>query len=140
MTSNGLHDTGAEWENKRAYRSDDLEGSNELEIALYDDSTDDLEDADDVDDITTEPDDGNYERQIITIDSNDIELTNRGMTFLTTFDTEDTTGVIDSVAIIVVFESDDDDSPEPHLLTTIPIGSAELDDVSGFDVEPTVNR
>jgi len=56
-----LTDLGEEWILETA-----LEGVS-VTIGLYNDSTDSLGDTNDVSDITTEPSDGNYARQSVTL-------------------------------------------------------------------------
>lgn len=97
-----------------------LEGVS-LTVGLYDDSTDSIGDTDDVDDITSEPSDGNYSRQsmtgTLTDTDGDWQIENDGEL---TFDVTDTTGTVDSYFIIANFQADDtsDTEDEDHLVAT----------------------
>ena len=111
-----LHDTGEE------YYQDKLDGET-FDIGLYEDSTDNLQDADDVASITTEPSDGNYTRQAgvsfgSADSSGDWTLTNDAQV---SFDVTNTTGDVDSYFIVVNFDSDDagdGGTAQDHLLAT----------------------
>jgi len=130
-----LHDTGEEWTQKVRYRQD-LIGSRDtqIEVGLYDDSTDSLLDASDVGDITTEPTDGNYARQKPQLDSTDIGLsyTNGNVVadLSVTFDLTNTTGSADSIFVVINFQSDvvkSETSQNDHLLFTAQLGTGSID-------------
>lgn len=111
MTSTGYSDFGEEWAQKNAFRQDTL-GTRDatLEVLLYDDSTDTITDSDDVAAVTTEPTDGNYTRQSITLDSSSVTITQEGGDIraegVVTFDVTDTTGTVDSTMCLIDFQSD----------------------------------
>ena len=136
MVSTGYHNTGEEWAHKLAFRTDEIVRNTTVEVLLYDDSEDNLDDTSDVGDITTEPTDGNYTRQTFELDSEDVELSVvddqlRAETTVT-FDVTDTTGTVDASQTIVEFESDivaEDTEPNPHFLysSLLDFGSADLE-------------
>ena len=139
MVSTGYHNTGEEWAHKLAFRTDEIVRNTTVEVLLYDDSVDNLDDTSDVGDITTEPTDGNYTRQTFELDSADVELSIvndqlRAETTVT-FDVTDTTGTVDATQTIVEFQSDivnAETEANPHFLysATLDFGSADL---SQFD-------
>ena len=139
MVSTGYHNTGEEWAHKLAFRTDEIVRNTTVEVLLYDDSVDNLDDTSDVGDITTEPTDGNYTRQTFELDSADVELSIvndqlRAETTVT-FDVTDTTGTVDATQTIVEFQSDvvnDESEANPHFLysATLDFGTADL---SQFD-------
>ena len=139
MVSTGYHNTGEEWAHKLAFRTDEIVRNTTVEVLLYDDSVDNLDDTSDVGDITTEPTDGNYTRQTFELDSADVELSIvndqlRAETTVT-FDVTDTTGTVDATQTIVEFQSDivnAETEANPHFLysATIDFGTADL---SQFD-------
>ena len=97
-----------------------LEGAT-LTIGLYNDSTDTIADGDDLAAITTEPSDGNYVRQSITV-----ETVNSGGNWTArntssfSFDTTNTTGTVDSYFVVANFQSTEagDGSATDHLIAT----------------------
>ena len=139
MVSTGYHDTGEEWAHKFAFRQDTITRDATVEVLLYDDSVDALDDTSDVGDITTEPTDGNYARQTFTLDGSDVELSvvdgQLRAEATVTFDVTDTTGTVDATQTIVDFQSDivnSETEANPHFLysATLDFGSADL---SQFD-------
>ena len=123
MVSEGYHDVGEEWAQKLAFRQDEITRETTVEVLLYDDDTDALTDADDVGDITTEPTDGDYERQTFTLDSEDVELSVSDGQILAEasvlFDLTDTTGTVNASGTVIEFQSDvfnDEEGENPHLL------------------------
>lgn len=127
MTSTGYHDTGEEWAQKWNYRQDNINRNGSVSIGLYNDGTDSLSDSNDVGDITTEPSDGNYSRQTVSLDGGDVTLTQDGSgnlqaEFTVTFDVTNTTGSVDAWFAVVTFTSDivgTDTGATDHLLTTV---------------------
>ena len=120
MTTQALHDTGEEYaiKNSLAGVSYDLILFNDGELSG---SGDNLSDSSDIGDITTEPTGSGYATQSDTFSAEDIG-TNWGITndSLVSFDTLDSSTTVDSLAIIVNFQSDDtgDGSANDHLLST----------------------
>lgn len=142
MVSTGYHETGAEWAHKFAFRQDTITRDDTIEVLLYDDSTDDLDDSSDVGDITTEPDDGNYARQTFTLDDPDVTLSQEGGQLraeaTVTFDVDGTTGTVDATQTVVDFQSDvvnDETSANPHFLysATLDIGSQDLGNFTSIE-------
>ena len=139
MVSTGYHKTGAEWAHKFAFRQDTITRDDTIEVLLYDDSVDELDDTSDVGDITTEPDDGDYARQTFTLDGEDVDLSlvdgQLRAEATVVFDVTDTTGEVDATQTIVDFQSDivnDESEANPHFLysATLDFGTADL---SQFD-------
>ena len=111
MVSDGLHDTGEEWAWKTSFRQDLITARDtEIEVLLFNDSTDGLTDSSDIGDITTEPNDGNYVRQNVTLDTSDWSLSISSgdirVTGTVTFDVDNTTGTVDAAATVVDLQSD----------------------------------
>jgi len=146
MTANGLHDTGEEWAWKTAYRQDLIVARDtEIEVLLYNDSTDGLTDPSDVDDVTSEPGganggaQGNYTRRPLALDGADLSLEiasgDARVTGTVTFDVTDATGTVDARATVVDLQSDivnSEGSQNPHLLDSAPLDSGSSD-LSGLD-------
>ena len=139
MVSTGYHKTGAEWAHKFAFRQDTITRDDTIEVLLYDDSVDELDDASDVGDITTEPTDGDYARQTFTLDDEDVDLSvvdgQLRAEATVVFDVTDTTAEVDATQTIVDFQSDivnDETEANPHFLysATLDFGTADL---SQFD-------
>lgn len=142
MVSTGYHDVGEEWSQKNSFRQDLITRDTTVEVLLYNDSTDALTDGSDVGDITTEPSDGNYTRQTVTLDSTDVSLSVSGgdvrAEATVTFDTTNTTGTVDASATVVDLQSDvvnAEGAQNPHLLysATLDIGSIDLANFSSVD-------
>ena len=139
MVSSGYHETGAEWAHKFAFRQDTITRDDTIEVLLYDDSVDELDDTSDVGDITTEPDDGDYERQTFTLDDDDVDLSfvdgQLRAEATVVFNVSGTTGEVDATQTFVDFQSDVVNAEEvanPHFLysATLDFGTADL---SQFD-------
>ena len=139
MVSSGYHETGAEWAHKFAFRQDTITRDDTIEVLLYDDSVDELDDTSDVGDITTEPTDGDYARQTFTLDDEDVDLSfvdgQLRAEATVVFNVTDTTGEVDATQTIVDFQSDvvnDESEANPHFLysATLDFGTADL---SQFD-------
>lgn len=136
----GTHDTGEEWKQKTIWRQDNIGtrvGS--VTVGLYDDSTDSLSESDDLAAITTEPNDGNYARQSVSVDSTDVTLSQVSgdidADMSVTFDTTNTTGTVDAVFVVVNFQSDivnSETSANDHLLASTSLGSGS-EDLSNLD-------
>lgn len=148
MTSTGLHDTGEEWTQKVTYRQDLITARDaSIDIGVYDDATDTLTDPSDVGAITTEPTDGNYARQAVTLDSTDVTLSVVGgdleAQFEVTFDVTNTTGTADAWFAVVTFQSDivnAEAAENPHLLAsgTFDGGSVDLANYKDLTVTGTI--
>lgn len=131
-----LHDTGEE------YYQDKLSGET-FDVGLYNDNTDALSDGDDLTAISTEPGDGNYQRQTgqafsSSDASGDWRLSNDSTV---QFDTTNTTGTVDSAFVVVNFAADEPDADgdgtaTDHLLFTASLdgGSVDLSNVDTFDL------
>lgn len=98
-----------------------LDGST-VDVGLYDDSVDNIGDADDLGSITTEPGAGNYLRQDnVLIEQGDfsgdhgVDNSNK-----ITFDVSGTSGEVDSYFFEVTFQAEDtgDSSAQEHLILT----------------------
>jgi len=135
MVSTGYSDVGEEWSQKSTYRQDLITRDTTIEVLLYDDATDSLDDTSDVGDITTEPNDGNYARQTFTLDSTDVSLSVQSGDLraeaTVTFDVDGTTGTVNASGCVVSFQSDvvnSEGSQNPHLIytATLDIGSVDL--------------
>ena len=145
MVSSGLSDWGEEWKQLWKYRQDNITRDTSLEILLFNDSTDSITDSDDVGSVTTEPSDGNYTRQTVTLDSSDVTLTQESgeiqAQIVVTFDVTDTTGTIDSAMALNDFTSTvvgSDGSATTHHIWSANIGSADLANFTG-NFEVTIN-
>ena len=139
MVSSGYHETGAEWAHKFAFRQDTITRDDTIEVLLYDDSVDELDDTSDVGDITTEPDDGDYARQTFTLDDPDVDLSfvdgQLRAEATVVFNVSGTTGEVDATQTVVDFQSDvvnAEEEANPHFLysATLDFGTADL---SQFD-------
>ncbi len=125
MVSTGYTDVGEEWSQKLTWRSDLITRDTTLDVLLYDDSTDALDDASDIGDITTELSGGNYARQTLNLDSSDISLSivndKLRVTGTVTFDLNSTTGTFDAYGLVNDFQSDvvnSETTDNPHLVAT----------------------
>jgi hypothetical protein len=109
-----LTNLGEEYNVKNDWRGTDVT------LLLYNDSSDSLDDTNDLSDVTTEPTDGNYTRQTLTIDSAAVKKINGdwGWELSTTFDVTDTTGDVDSTGGIVTFQAKEtgDSTVNDHLI------------------------
>lgn len=138
MASVGYTNLGEEFKQKTLYRQDQITRDTTLEVLLYDDGVDTLDDTSDVADITTEPSDGNYARQTVTLDGTDVSLSVQNgelrARYEVTFDVTNTTGTIDSVGVVNDFTSDvvnSETAANTHLIYTGTIGSADLANYTG---------
>jgi len=147
MTSTGYHDTGEEWAQKCTYRQDLLVRNTTVSVLLYNDSTNALADADDIAAITTEPTDGNYARQTLSLDATDLSLSVSGgnvqASGTVTFDVTNTTGTVDAYAVVVNYQSDvinSETGANDHLVTSAVIESSGIDltNWEGLDVQVNV--
>lgn len=134
MVSTGYHDTGEEWAQKHAYRQDTINREASVDVLLFDDSTNALTDSSDVGDITTEPTSGNYARESLSLDGNDLSLDVTGGNVRiqggVSFDVTDTTATIDAYAIVVNFQSDvvnSEGGANDHLLFSAILDEGEAD-------------
>jgi len=148
MVTVGYSNLGEEWAQKNAFDRRDLDRNTSVRVLLYDDSVDELDDTSDVGDITTEPTDGNYERQSIDLDSDDFSLTiEDGLLRVegdVTFDVDGTTGTINATAVVSDFQStvvNDETEAEEHLLysSTIDIGSQDLEAFTSLTAFPRLD-
>lgn len=121
-----LVDTGEEFNKKYIFEGSVTKPAN-LQVGLYDDSTDGIADADDVGAITTEPTDGNYVRQDVAFDGTGFTAAQPGgagtpwqasTANSVTFDTTDTTGTVDHYFVVVSFQAEGEDSANNHLYWT----------------------
>lgn len=125
MASAGYTNVGEEWAQKWSFRQDTLSRDTSLEVLLYDDSTDTLSDSSDVGDVGTEPSDGNYARQTVTLDGADVTISQESGDIraeaTVTFDVTDSTGTVDAWGVLNDFQSDivnSDGSATTHLIST----------------------
>lgn len=142
MVSTGYSNVGEEWAHKLAFRQDQITRDTTLEVLLYDDSTDSLDDTSDIGDVTTEPNDGNYARQTVTLDSADVSLSvssgDLRAEYTVTFDVTNTTGTVDASGVVTDFQSDvvnSESSQNSHLITTstLDIGSQDLSNFNNLE-------
>ena len=125
MVSTGYTDVGEEWSQKLTWRSDLVTRDTTIDVLLYDDATDALDDTSDIADITTELSGGSYVRQTLNLDSSDITLSvnngNLRVVGTVTFDLNGTTGTFDAYGLLVDFQSDivnSETGQNPHLVAT----------------------
>lgn len=143
MVSTGYTNVGEEFAQKWAFRQDQITRDTTLPVLMYDDSTDSLSDSSDVGDISTEPNDGNYSRQTVTLDGSDVSLSvangDLQASATVTFDVTDTTGTVDAWGILNDFSSDvvnSETGANTHLIATgsFAQGSRDLDNFNSLDV------
>jgi len=119
-----LHDTGEEFIMDVVFRSGTLTKPTNVNVGLFNDSTDALSDGSNVSDITTEPSGGAYARQLATLDGSDFTNTDSGGDWQTTiadqtFDTSDSNQDVDAYFITVSFAADDEGgTDQQHLFWT----------------------
>ena len=121
--ANELFQTGEEFVIRSSVQDSDLSFDMDLEISLYDDTTDGLVDDSDPADVTTEPTGDGYARDTITLDSAEIttELNDDGNFQFEfedqVFDVEDSTQDVNAYVVFVYFESEvaDDTEISEHL-------------------------
>lgn len=139
--TNGIHNTGKEFMMDYIFGNESSVAS--VESGLYNDTVDDLSEASDLSDITTEPSGASYARQSASFGTN---FTNSfdGQNWESkmdnvTFDLSDSTQELDSVFIIVNFDSDyagDAGTPQDHLWFTRSLSQTILS--SGVSSQRTV--
>lgn len=142
MAVNGTHDVGEEFKQKSIYRADLLTRPGSVEVLLYNDATDNLSESSDVGDITTEPTEGNYARQTVSLDTTDLSLSVDGSGDLqadgsVTFDTLDTGDTVDGYALVVSFQSDvvnSETGSNPHILASATFGTTDLSNFSDVTI------
>jgi len=143
MVSTGYTNVGEEWSQKSSWRQDLITRDTTLEILVFDDSTDATSDTSDIGDITTEPTDGNYTRQTLTLDSADVSLSVEGgdlrASGTVTFDMDGTTGTASAWGAVVDFQSDvvnSETGQNPHLISTATFdaGSQDLSNFTSLEV------
>ena len=121
--ANELFQTGEEFVIRSSIQDSSLNFDADLEISLYNDSTDGLTDDSGSEDVTTEPTGDGYARDTITLDSAEIstELNADGNFQFEfedqVFDVEDSTQDVNAYVVFVNFESDvaDDTEINEHL-------------------------
>lgn len=125
MVSTGYTDFGEEWSQKLTWRSDLITRDSSIDMLLYEDAQDQLDDTSDVGDITTELSGGGYTREALQLDTPDITLNqtfgNMRVRGTATFDLTGTTGTFDAYGLVVEFTSDvigNDTNPTEHLVAT----------------------
>lgn len=107
-----LFQTGEEFFIKRTYRTDLVDPDVDLEVSLYNQSTDELEDDSPSSDVTTEPVGSLFERQTVSMDSVEIEVElNSNGNYQAefeeqVFDVSDSTQDVDAFVVFVYYESD----------------------------------
>jgi len=148
MVSTGYHDTGEEWAQKSTYRQDNIVTRDNVDILLYDDSTDSLSDSDDIGAITTEPTSGNYTRQTETLDTSAFSLSVSGgdtrVTVNTSFDVTNTTETVDALAVVVDLQSDvvnSETGQNPHLVVSSLFsgGSRDLSQIDTLNLDERID-
>ncbi|SNZ18183.1 hypothetical protein SAMN06269185_3283 [Natronoarchaeum philippinense] len=135
-----LHTTGEEFERKRIedYNAQSRGLPASADVGLYNDSTDQLADADDVGAITTEPAGAAYSRVSVDFASMAPEETSDPNWQLTlpdvAFDVSDSDQTVDSYFLVVTFTSETagDSGDNPHLYYTGALKREEnLSDIAG---------
>lgn len=118
-----LHIYGEEFFWKLAFTPGEVSRPTNLKVILYDDSTDSLTETSDIGDVGTEPTDGNYQRQDIPFDVNTFTVIEENADAVADmvdviFDVINTTGDVDSWAVLGTFQSDraGDSSANQHIL------------------------
>lgn len=115
--SDQLFRTGEEYVIRSAIQDSTLSVSGNLEVTLFDDSTDSLTDAATPLDISTEP--SGLTRQSVAFDSNEYTLSLSGGNFQAefedqVFDVDANTETIDSYVVFVTFNSDIEGASTPE--------------------------
>lgn len=134
MVSTGYTNVGEEWAQKLSYRTDLITRDTGFDVLLYNDTSDSLSDASDIGDVTTEPTDGNYTRQTLTLDSANFTLSVESGDLraegTVTFDVTNTTGTVDAWGAVVDFQSDvvnSETGQNPHLIATAALDNGDQD-------------
>lgn len=136
------------WLAERAWRDASRDGDY-FEVFLYDDAEDDPGYEATIDDITSEPDDGDYEREQFPWGSGFVEVDEDAQTEVNAefgdaeFDLTDTTGTVDSIGIVAslqyfppmnIDEPDDYEAGEnEEVFVDILVSTAPLDDSYDLD-------
>ena len=144
MTDGNLHDIGEEYFQRQGLNTGDITVTT-ARIGLYlddeDEGGDNLDEADTLNDITTEPSDGEYARTEIQLDSDDIEMDySSGNTIANVreveINTRDATGDVDSWFIVIEFESEiaEDTEPSEHLIMSGRLNVSEPESLDNLNV------
>jgi len=139
-----LHNYGEEYYQKQGLNVGDITATN-CYVGIYlddpDEGGDDLEDSDNIEDITTEPDDGDYERLEVPLDSENIEIITDGENAVAEFenlelDIRDTTGFVDSWFVVIEFESEyaGDTEPSDNLVLSGRFDVAEPEELDDLNI------
>jgi hypothetical protein len=143
MAVNGTHDYGEEWKQKNIFRQDTIGTRNgSLTVGLYNDGTDQLSESSDVGDISSEPSNGEYAAQTLSLDSSDLTLSVDGSGNLqvegtVTFQLLDTGATVDGYFITTTFTSDvvnNESSENEHIIISGTFGDEDLSEYSDIDV------
>lgn len=135
-----LHSTGPEFERK--YIFEDVDVAPSLRIGMYNQSDDNLSVSSDLDDITTEPDDGQYARRLIDLDTDWTIERNADDDWgavmndsNAVFYLDGTTGLVDSYFIICEFDRTGDGELTQHLYWTAALQKTyDLSDYTELDL------
>lgn len=131
-----------EWLAKYAY-SNSVGRPSTFEVLLYDDSVDELGFHDDLTDISSEPDDGNYQRATLSFPGDVmVSMDDRGSSVVpisATFDFQGVTGEVDSVGIAWQAQLEGEGERHPHLMVREQLAEREdLSDRKGqYVVDPS---
>lgn len=139
--ANQLHDYGEEFVVKFLF-TDEVTRPATMDVGLYLDSTDALNDASDSTDITTEPGDGNYGRQSVTLgDTTDMTTVQENGDWRIDindqeFDVTNTTGEVDSYFLVITFTADGDAGDTEHLFWTGSLGGTyDMANYTNFSIQ-----
>jgi hypothetical protein len=142
----GLSDIGEEFLIKSAFRDDIItEGAN-LQVTLYNESTDLLADGDDLGAVTTEPAGSAYARQSVALDTAEITTQlNPNNNFeavlnQVSYDTSDSSQTVDGYLVTANFTSDvaGDSSATEHIILRGTLGtSSDLSQIDTFKASNT---
>jgi len=133
---------GEEAQQKALWATDEITLPGTISMALYDDSTDQLDDTADDPSVLTEPSDGNYGRKTLAIDGSamgdgSITVSASGGDWAAalpalSWDVTDTTGVVDAYVLVMQVQLDGDGSPAAHIITGGSLGQSYT--LDGLDV------
>lgn len=131
--------------------SGDLDRAETIEVGLYHDGYDRLTWYDDLDSVETEPESGEYDRQTFDFGSDEIvaEQIDNGHWQLEfaerILETTDTDAVVDSIFMVIEYESADDDAPTDHLFGAVRLTDGEgnrreehLEDSNALIIRPSI--
>ena len=122
----GLKDKGEEYFNKVVFGG--LSPAISIAIGLFNDSVDSLDDSADVVNITTEPSGVSYSRQVVNVPAevtiSSFEGNWRSVFRDVTFNTSDSSGIVDAYFGIVKFQAQGDGVETDHLLFSGLLGQA----------------